>query len=150
MLKIIFSFLVIFLLVTNVSADNKTDQSVKNVYEEWCHAIGTAKGHADVMTKFYAPDAVLLATFSKHILINHDGGLNKYFSNLTSNPNIQCKTNQLITKNYGNVAINTGFYTFTYDTANGKQKIVPARFTFVYENLHHQWLIVNHHSSQVP
>jgi len=50
---------------------------------------------------------------------------------------------------YGDIAINTGTYTFSEDR-DGKPVTRPARFSFVYRNLDGRWLIVDHHSSAVP
>lgn len=50
---------------------------------------------------------------------------------------------------YGDIAINTGTYTFSEDR-DGKLTTRPARFSFVYRNRDGRWLIVDHHSSAVP
>jgi uncharacterized protein (TIGR02246 family) len=50
---------------------------------------------------------------------------------------------------FGNIAINTGTYTFSEDR-DGKPLIRPSRFSFVYRNRDGRWLIVDHHSSAVP
>src|SRR5215207_5454299 len=52
-------------------------------------------------------------------------------------------------RTYGDIAINTGTYTFSEDR-DGKPITRPARFSFVYRNLNGRWLIVDHHSSVVP
>jgi hypothetical protein len=53
---------------------------------------------------------------------------------------------------YGDLAINTGTYTFIGPArdAAGKPISRPARFSFVYRNRDGRWLIVDHHSSAVP
>ena len=50
---------------------------------------------------------------------------------------------------YGDIAINTGTYTFSEDR-EGKPITRPARFSFVYKNRDGRWLIIDHHSSAVP
>ena len=50
---------------------------------------------------------------------------------------------------YGDMAINTGTYTFS-QVDDGKEVLRPARFSFVYRNRGGRWLIVDHHSSAVP
>lgn len=146
-------FLLILALVfsTSLFASTKEEnREVEKAYKSWCSAIGTAKGNGDVMVEFYAPNALLLPTFSSKILSNYHGELNAYFADLTKNEDLKCKTDRLVTKVYGDFAVTTGLYTFTYRD-NGKSVTVPARFTFVYEKLpEHKWLIVNHHSSVVP
>jgi len=41
----------------------------------------------------------------------------------------------------------SGLYTFTMGASGD---VVPARFTFVYEQVDGEWLIVEHHSSKEP
>ena len=50
---------------------------------------------------------------------------------------------------YGDIAINTGTYTFSEDR-DDKPVTRPTRFSFVYRNHDGRWLIVDHHSSAVP
>lgn len=50
---------------------------------------------------------------------------------------------------YGETAINTGYYTFSY-VKDGETKTIPARYRFVYVKGDKGWLIVDHHSSAVP
>jgi len=52
---------------------------------------------------------------------------------------------------YGDVAINSGTYTFLNVAVRDGQPInSAARFSFVYRNRDGRWLIVDHHSSAVP
>ena len=51
---------------------------------------------------------------------------------------------------FGDIAVNTGFYTFT-DVRDGEKVTFDARFSFVYKrDANDKWLIVDHHSSSVP
>ena len=50
---------------------------------------------------------------------------------------------------YGNVAIDTGRYTFS-EIRDDKPLVRPARFSFVLLNRNGHWMIVDHHSSAVP
>jgi uncharacterized protein (TIGR02246 family) len=50
---------------------------------------------------------------------------------------------------YGDIAIDTGYYTFSY-VKDGDAKSLPARYSFVYRNRDGNWLIVDHHSSAMP
>jgi uncharacterized protein (TIGR02246 family) len=123
---------------------------VAEQYQAWLKAVSTARGDAVPMLKFYAPDAVLVATFSPTLLHNDKGELAGYFKKFTALPNISGTTQDLQTRVYGDFAINTGLYTFTYSTPDSEKVEVPARFTFVYRKVGSQWLIVDHHSSVVP
>ena len=50
---------------------------------------------------------------------------------------------------YGNTAINTGYYTFSF-VKEGKPTTLPARYSFVYVKRNGAWKIVDHHSSKMP
>lgn len=50
---------------------------------------------------------------------------------------------------YGNTAINTGYYTFSF-VKDGEAKSIPARYSFVYTKRNGAWKIVDHHSSAMP
>jgi uncharacterized protein (TIGR02246 family) len=50
---------------------------------------------------------------------------------------------------YGNTAINTGYYTFSF-VKDGQAKTLPARYSFTYVKRGARWMIVDHHSSAVP
>jgi hypothetical protein len=127
------------------------EHAVQKAYENWCNAISTAHGDSHEIVKYYASDAILLPTLSPDILFNRDGGgKHEYFVGLTSKPDIRCIPERLITRLYGHMAINSGFYRFSYTDESGHEKSIPARFTFVYEKIGNRWMIVNHHSSVVP
>jgi len=143
-------FLLFTLFFTQlVFAEIPDTAAVQNAYYTWCKTMGTAKGDAHQIIKFYAPNAILLPTLSSNILINHHGGFDAYFSSLTSHDQFKCTPEELKTQLVGNVAINSGKYAFSYRDAH-HHKIIPARFTFVYQKQGKEWLIINHHSSVVP
>ena len=50
---------------------------------------------------------------------------------------------------YGNTAINTGYYIFSF-VKDGEAKALPARYSFVYVKRNGEWKIVDHQSSAVP
>jgi hypothetical protein len=50
---------------------------------------------------------------------------------------------------YGNTAINTGYYTFSY-VKDGESKSIPARYSLTFVNDGDKWMIVDHHSSTMP
>jgi len=50
---------------------------------------------------------------------------------------------------YGNTAINTGYYTFSF-VKDGEAKSIPARYSFVYVKRSSDWKIVDFHSSAMP
>ena len=50
---------------------------------------------------------------------------------------------------YGNTAVNTGYYTFSF-LKDGKTESLPARYSFTFVKDGDKWLIVDHHSSAMP
>ena len=133
------------------SASSMADSAtVAALYHNWLATVAAAHGDPTSVLKLYAPDAILVATYSPVLLHNEEGELNGYFKKFTSLPNLSATTQDLQTRVYGDWALNTGLYTFSFKTADGDPVSVPARFTFVYHKVDGQWLIVDHHSSLVP
>ena len=50
---------------------------------------------------------------------------------------------------YGDTAIDTGYYTFSY-TKDGETKSIPARYSFTFVKDGNDCKIVDHHSSAMP
>jgi hypothetical protein len=61
-------------------------------------------------------------------------------------PNLKVAFGDQLIRVYGNAAINTGYYTFSY-VKDGETKSLPARYGFTYIKNGERWLIVDHHSS---
>ncbi len=50
---------------------------------------------------------------------------------------------------YGDTAINTGYYTFSYEK-DGEMKSLPPRYSFSLVKRNGKWLLADHHSSGMP
>jgi hypothetical protein len=146
---VLFTSTISFALHTCAPNSNPQICRIEQSYYAWCQNIGTAKGDASKIVKFYAPGAILLPTVSSKILVNKHGGLDSYFHKLTSYPDIQCHPQKLITNIHKGLAFNSGFYSFSF-VKDGKAQTLPARFSFVYKKHGNQWLIIKHHSSTLP
>lgn len=144
------SLFLIFFISSAIADSNEDEIIVKDKYYQWCNSIAKAHGDAKVMTRFYAPEAILLPTLSQKIFSNTNGELDEYFKMLTSYPDIKCIPKSLNTRMYKETAINSGLYTFSYQDKTGKTVQIPARFTFVYHKENNDWLIIKHHSSKMP
>lgn len=97
----------------------------------------------------YDPEAVLWGTRSP-TLRDNPAAVGEYFNILrTVPPSYKAVIGEQHVRVYGDIAINTGTYTFS-EVRDGKEIIRPARFSFVYRNRDGRWLIVDHHSSAVP
>lgn len=147
----IFVTLLLVCTMLPVSAKTKTaTDEIKEVYQSWVQAVVTARGDAGKVTPLYSLDAILIPTLSPHLHFQNKNQLAIYFKKFTSLPSLSASTEQLQTRIYDNMAINTGLYTFQYEDDIGQMVKVPARFTFVYRHENGKWLIVDHHSSIQP
>ncbi|HET7098328.1 MAG TPA: DUF4440 domain-containing protein [Casimicrobiaceae bacterium] len=97
----------------------------------------------------YDKEAVLWGTRSP-TLRDNPGTVSEYFKILdTVPPSYKVVVNEQRIRVYGDVAINSGSYTFS-EVRDDKPVIRPARFSFVFVNRNGRWMIVDHHSSAVP
>ena len=104
---------------------------------------------AERVMSLYDSDAVLWGTRSP-TLRDNPSTVRDYFKILsTVPPSYKAVLGEQRIRVYGDMAINTGTYTFS-QVDDGKEVIRPARFSFVYRNRGGRWLIVDHHSSAVP
>jgi uncharacterized protein (TIGR02246 family) len=112
------------------------------LFDQWNGALATRD--PDKVVAQYAPDAILLPTVSNRVRHNH-AEIKDYFEHfLAKGPN--GKIDEANVRQFGDVAINSGVYTF--DFAGGDK--VQARFTFVYRKVDGEWKIAEHHSSAMP
>lgn len=139
----------LLLIISTLSFAQTTQQELRNTYDHWTLAVSTAKGKPAQVLALYEPNAILVATFAPAPLTTRQE-ITDYFTKLTANKNMSIETLQFIPQFYGNIAIASGIYVFRFTDAANKKVAVKARYSFVYYNDHGHWLIVNHHSSQVP
>lgn len=121
------------------------ENEIAQLFHHWNTALGT--GDPDQVIKTYASDAVLLPTVSNRVRHNHDEIKDYFQSFLTLKP--QGKIDEQNIRVFGDLAINSGVYTFALTRA-GQPAQVQARYTFVYRKMGGQWLIAEHHSSAMP
>jgi hypothetical protein len=108
---------------------------------------GRPQAAAEVM-QLYAEDAMLLGTVSEQVR-DQPIEIKRYFDYFTQLPRLSVSGYRSHIRVYGDSAINSGYYTFSYEQ-EGHTKVVPARFTFSYRRVNGQWLIADHHSSAIP
>lgn len=122
-----------------------TKEEVADLFSIWNKALQTEK--PEEVVACYAEDAILLPTLSKTVRHNHDE-IRNYFVDFLSKKPIG-KTVEENIRIYGEIAINSGIYTFSL-TENNKTTKATARFTFVYKKHQSSWKIIEHHSSLLP
>jgi uncharacterized protein (TIGR02246 family) len=120
--------------------------AVEALGKTWGQAL--AGRNPQQIAALYAPEAVLLATFTNELDTAPE--ILEYFTGLTKREglNVQFDEQNIRILNE-HTASNSGLYTFSF-VEDGKTVSVPARYTFLYEKRGDQWLIVEHHSSVRP
>jgi len=115
--------------------------------EKWTTVF--AENNPDTIMALYAKDGVLWGTLSP-TLRSEPAALKAYFvSAFQALPKATVKFGEQLIRVYGDTAINTGYYTFSY-TKDGETKSIPARYSFTYVKDGNDWKIVDHHSSAMP
>lgn len=130
--------------------DNQPDsfkKSVVTALDEWKKALVSGKAE-NVVNKF-ANETILYATLANEPLKTKEQ-LTKYFEGLQAKKDLNVKVTELNTQVFGNVAVNSGLWTFSFKDESDKEVQVPARFNMVYEKQNGNWIIVNMHSSKLP
>ena len=127
-----------------VLADAAKD--VEATTQQWIAAFNR-KSAADIVA-LYAKDAVFFGTTSP-IIRDTPELVRDYFKNIGDTGNSTISMGEHRVQVFGDVAINTGFYTRTA-VQDGKEVKNPAWFTFVYQLRQGKWMIVEHHSSVLP
>jgi uncharacterized protein (TIGR02246 family) len=127
------------------SADPNDDVSAAT--SEWGRALG--EDDADKVLPFYADDAVLWGTLSPMVRADRAALRDYFVAAFKVLPGLKVAFGDQLIRVYGNAAVNTGYYTFSY-SKDGEMKTLPARYSFTYVNNGERWLIVDHHSSAMP
>jgi uncharacterized protein (TIGR02246 family) len=132
-------------LASNAFAGPKEDVAAAAV--KWTEIF--AQNNPDTISALYAKDGVLWGTLSPTVR-SDPGAVKAYFvAAFNALPKATVKFGDQLIRVYGNTAVNTGYYTFSY-TKDGETKSIPARYSFTYAKDGDNWLIVDHHSSAVP
>ena len=116
---------------------------ILNLFDDWNKALQT--GNPDEVVKLYDKKAILLPTLSGQVRHTHEE-IKDYFVHFLSKKPIG-KINESNIRIFGNLAINSGIYTFNFKDGSSAE----ARFTYVYKKVdENNWIIVEHHSSLLP
>jgi uncharacterized protein (TIGR02246 family) len=121
--------------------------AVARAVQKWTTVF--AENDPDTMMALYAKDAVLWGTLSPTVR-SDSAALKAYFVGaFQALPKATVKFGDQLIRVYGDTAVNTGYYTFSY-TKDGETKSIPARYSFTYVKDGGDCKIVDHHSSTVP
>ena len=115
--------------------------------EKWTTVF--AENNPDSITALYSKDAVLWGTLSPTVR-SDPAALKAYFVGaFQALPKATVKFGDQLIRVYGDTAVNTGYYTFSY-TKDGETKSIPARYSFTFVKDGSDCKIVDHHSSAMP
>jgi uncharacterized protein (TIGR02246 family) len=115
---------------------------IQSLFNEWNLALQTRDPKK--IAALYECDAILLSTLLNKVHRNHKD-IEDYFDFFLQRE----PTGRIVEENirlFDSLAINSGIYIFTLKD----NMSIRARFTFVYRWNGTRWMIVEHHSSQMP
>lgn len=118
------------------------EKEILSLFEQWNKALQTRMPKNVVA--LYEYDAILLPTISNTVCQTHEK-IEQYFDNFLSLEPIG-KIDASTVRIFGSIAMNSGTCTFTFKSGNP----IQARFTFIYRWNGEKWMIMTHHSSQMP
>ena len=136
---------VVLLLGSVASAGPKEDGSA--AMSEWGRAL--SEDDPDKVLPLYAEEAVLWGTLSPMVRADRAALRDYFVTAFRVLPGLKVTFGDQLIRVYGNAAINTSYYTFSY-SKDGEVKTLSARYSFTYVNNGERWLIVDHHSSAMP
>jgi uncharacterized protein (TIGR02246 family) len=103
----------------------------------------------DAIVALYDDEGILWGTLSPTIAEGKQA-IRWYFERaFKALPGHTVKFGQQRIRVYGDIAINSGYYVFSY-LRDGETATLPARYSIVYRKRGNDWLIVDHHSSALP
>jgi len=117
------------------------------VAAKWAEAFSDEK--PDRILALYDKEAVLWGTLSPKRRDNAEAIHDYMATAFAALPGHKVSFGDQLIRIYGDTAINTGYYTFSY-VKDGESKTLPARYSFVYVKRNGRWMIVDHHSSAMP
>jgi uncharacterized protein (TIGR02246 family) len=137
----------IFLLsfVPVASAGPKEDVAAATL--AWGQALG--EDDPDKVLPLYSDDAVLWGTLSPTVRADRAALRDYFVTAFKVLPGLKVAFGDQLIRVYGDTAVNTGYYTFSY-VKDGEAKNLPARYSLTFVKNGEHWLIVDHHSSAMP
>jgi uncharacterized protein (TIGR02246 family) len=125
----------------------QANQEIARAAAKW--AVVFVDDNPDSILALYDDGAVLWGTLSPKLLVGKPA-LRGYFERAFKVlPGHKVVFGEQVIRVYGDVAVNSGYYTFSY-LKDGQTQSIPARYSFVYRKRDGNWMIVDHHSSAMP
>jgi len=127
------------------SLEGEISAQVAAATAEWIATFNTRD--AARISALYAPDAILWGTVSQTIRTTPQEILEYFEESSAKRPKLRMFLGEYHVRLYGDIATNSGYYT-SRNPVDGKEVVIPMRFTFTYRREGERWMIVNHHSSR--
>ena len=137
--------IILFSFASNALVSPKDE--VAEATQTWAQALG--EDDPDKVLPLYAEDAVLWGTLSPTVRADRAALRDYFVTAFRVLPGLKVAFGDQLIRVYGNTAVNTGYYTFSY-IKDGETKSLPARYSFTFVKNGKRWLIVDHHSSAMP
>ena len=122
------------------------DAEVLGLFDQWSHAVQS--GDPDRVVALYAENAILLPTVANDPRRTPEAIREYFVEFLALNP--VPRLDEYSIRASETIADNSGLYTFGTTPAGQPFRAIAARFTFNYEKINGQWMIIQHHSSALP
>ena len=119
---------------------------IAEAMEDWER--GFSSSAIDNILALYAEDACLWGTLSP-VQRTGPAAIRDYFEQAFVYQNRKVIFNSSNIRCYGDMAVSSGAYTFSFDR-DGEKQVIPSRFSILYARRDEKWLIVEHHSSVMP
>jgi len=136
---------------TMIQIMKKAEKEVAESTDIWLDTVTSGSEEVvDEVVALYAEDGLLWGTVSEQVR-DTPAEIRDYFEYFAKLPELSVSSYKGCVRIYDkNLAINSGYYTFTYNK-DGQTKKVPARYSFTYhKGSNNQWEIIEHHSSALP
>jgi len=135
------------LLLAGSGAVAGAKEDVAAATTKWGHTVG--QNDPDKVVLLYATDGVLWGTLSPKLRSDRAGLRDYFVAAFKALPGLNVSFGDQLIRVYGDTAVNTGYYTFSYGK-DGETKTLPARYSFTFVKTGGNWMIVDHHSSAMP
>jgi len=127
------------------SAGSKEDVGAATA--KWGQTLG--ENEPDKIVLLYATDGVLWGTLSPTVRSDRAALRDYFVTAFKVLPGLKVTFGDRLIRVYGDTAVNTGYYTFSY-VKDGEARTLPARYSFTFVKEGGNWMIVDHHSSAMP
>jgi len=135
------------LFLTSFIALAGPKEDVADATAKWAQTLG--QNDPDKVLLLYATDGVLWGTLSPTVRADRAALRDYFVTAFKVLPGLKVAFGEQLIRVYGNTAVNTGYYTFSY-TRDGEAKTLPARYSLTFVKEGENWMIVDHHSSAMP